>query len=250
LARGPGKKDRAMTNLNATAAGRNSPDITDSVYAELAPEIAAKLRAQAQSIRACMAKTVDNVIDIGNVLLAVKDALEHGQFRRWVAAEIRISPATSSRWMAMASLAKCFSLKHLSLDAAYLLTAKDATPEIVAAVTTRAAGGEIMSAKMVQEMIADARRERLEAEWQARRAEKLRKMPRRKREEPAAARKDKARRAAAELIERFGREGVRFILEKIVAHRFELETAIEAALEASTPDDGLDIPDYLRRSAS
>lgn len=224
----------------------NNSEITSSSfdYAELAPEIAAKLKTQAEDIRKRISNTVEDIIAIGKVLRTTKDdLLEHGQFLCWIKTELGISPSTAQRWMRVADLSKSVSLTHLTPDAAYHLTAKDATPEIVSTVTSKAAGGEIVPAAAVKEMVANARDQRTEAEAQARRAEKLRKMSRRKREQrerqqreyEAARRQEKkeASAAAAALIGRFGREGAGFILDAFVAHRFELEAALEAALGRS-----------------
>jgi hypothetical protein len=211
-------------------------------YADLAPELATKLRAQARVIRQCMTQTIESIVAAGKELLLTRDSLDHGQFLRWVRAELGISPSTAQRWMRVAERlgANASALTHLTLDAAYQLTSRDATPDIIAVVTAKAAAGEIVPVSTVKTMMSDVRDRRLMAEAEARHKERLKKMPRRKREElerqkleheeRRREKQENARTAAAAIIERFGHDGARFILDAFTKNMWDLQEALERAL--------------------
>src|SRR5262249_10657559 len=126
-------------------------------------------------------------------------SLQHGQFRRWLNSQIGISPATAQRWMRLADLeAKCLSLKHLTLDAAYALTARDATSEIITTVTNKAAAGETVPVAMVKEMIGDVRHQRQQAEAIEGRKKRRARMTKRKREQLEREERERAAEQEAE----------------------------------------------------
>ena len=56
-------------------------------YDVLEPKVAEQARSSAERIRAKVKKTVEDIIDVRNDLLAVKEALPHGQFLPWLKAE-------------------------------------------------------------------------------------------------------------------------------------------------------------------
>lgn len=56
-------------------------------YDLLETKVAEKVRSSADRIRERVKKTVEDIIDVGNDLLAVKEALPHGQFGPWLKAE-------------------------------------------------------------------------------------------------------------------------------------------------------------------
>src|SRR5262249_9567988 len=49
-------------------------------------DVADQVRSSADRIRERVKKTVEDIIEVGNELLAVKEALEHGQFGPWLKA--------------------------------------------------------------------------------------------------------------------------------------------------------------------
>jgi hypothetical protein len=56
-------------------------------YGLLDMKVAKRVRTSADRIRERVRKTVQDVIEIGDDLLAVKEALDHGQFGPWLKAE-------------------------------------------------------------------------------------------------------------------------------------------------------------------
>src|SRR5947209_19036892 len=56
-------------------------------YGRLDAPVAEKARAAAEHIRDRVKKTLQDIIEIGDELLAVKEALPHGRFLPWLRAE-------------------------------------------------------------------------------------------------------------------------------------------------------------------
>jgi hypothetical protein len=79
-------------------------------YDLLETKVADKVRASADRIRERINKTVEDIIAVGNDLLAVKDSLEHGQFGPWLKAEFgwseRFSPEFHGRRRAIWQIGK------------------------------------------------------------------------------------------------------------------------------------------------
>jgi hypothetical protein len=61
-------------------------------------------KASAERIKAKVKKTLQGVIEIGNDLLAVKKALEHGQFGRWLKGEFGWRQRTAYNFMSVADV--------------------------------------------------------------------------------------------------------------------------------------------------
>jgi hypothetical protein len=53
-------------------------------YTPLDAKIAEQARSTADRIRERLTKTLEDLIEVGNDLLAVKEALDHGQFGAWL----------------------------------------------------------------------------------------------------------------------------------------------------------------------
>lgn len=72
---------------------------TDFDYAALPVDAALTARAAAERIKLRLKRTVEDIIEIGRELTAVKDQLPHGQFLPWVAAEFEMSQWTANQFM-------------------------------------------------------------------------------------------------------------------------------------------------------
>ncbi len=68
-------------------------------YAVLPIDAALTARAAAERIKLRLKRTVEDIIEIGRELTAVKDQLPHGQFLPWVAAEFEMSQWTANQFM-------------------------------------------------------------------------------------------------------------------------------------------------------
>ena len=60
-------------------------------YGALPSDVALKAQLAANSIKLRLKRTVEDIIEIGRELTAVKDELPHGQFLPWIAAEFEMS---------------------------------------------------------------------------------------------------------------------------------------------------------------
>jgi hypothetical protein len=86
----------------------------------LASDLQARLDASAARIRSLAAGAVENGIEIGRELAAVRGMLPHGSFRSWLAAEFGMSRATAYRYMEAAERAPdCLNLRHIRLGDLY-----------------------------------------------------------------------------------------------------------------------------------
>ena len=66
--------------------GELVPVVVGFNYDLLETKVAEKVRSSADRIRERVKKTVEDIIEVGNDLLAVKEALDHGQFGPWLKA--------------------------------------------------------------------------------------------------------------------------------------------------------------------
>ncbi len=75
-------------------------------YDLLETKLADKVRSAADRIRERVKKTVEDIIEVGNDLLAVKEALPHGQFLPWLKAEFGWSERSAQNFMSVAEARK------------------------------------------------------------------------------------------------------------------------------------------------
>lgn len=131
-------------------------------YSVLDADIAYNLRRQARRIRKRIGKATQDLIDIGRDLLAAKQLLEHGEFIKWVEAEVGIARRTAQAYMAIAKLAedKGAAIALLPPTTVHRLAAKSAPPEVVSEVLAKAQSGDVLPDRMVSEMISEARVQR------------------------------------------------------------------------------------------
>jgi hypothetical protein len=71
-------------------------------YEQLAPPVAAVARDAARIVTVRLARTVEDILQIGQALQGAKAALGHGYFLRWLAAEVGISRQSAENFMAVA----------------------------------------------------------------------------------------------------------------------------------------------------
>jgi hypothetical protein len=131
-------------------------------YTLLESADAADLRARAIRLRGLMTKSTTDMINIGVELLAIRDLLDHGQFKNWVEREVDVDVRTVQVYMSIARLAEGKSelISLLSPSTARLLAAKSAPTEIIEQVIARASSGEIVHHVVVKDLISEKRAER------------------------------------------------------------------------------------------
>lgn len=142
-------------------------------YTPLTTELAEQAQSAALRIRQMVQRTMQDVLCIGQELLAIKEALSHGHFGPWLRAEFGWTERTARRFMAVAERfgPKTDIVSDLRIDptAAYLLTAASAPEEAIAVAVERAQRGERITVSLARGIL-----------------DKLRKKPRRPaRREPA-----------------------------------------------------------------
>jgi hypothetical protein len=235
-------------------------------YNTVPASIRSDLQAQAKLIRKLIAKTTADLIDLGRHLIAAKQHIGHGLFIPWVEGEIGISGRTAQRYMAIAQLAeaKNDSVSLLPPTILHRLAAPSAPLEVVDYVIGQANDGVIVQDSVVAMMIADARRSQTQAKKSVspdsgvpeKRASGL---PR-----GSVSTKNDRRKLMTEEISRFAYKLIQldialarelnrllwadhtFVADRLMS---DLKYGIEIEAGGTPNNDGLDIPDYLKRDA-
>ncbi|MDW4677752.1 DUF3102 domain-containing protein, partial [Escherichia coli] len=71
-------------------------------------------------IKALMRRSAQDIVNIGQKLIEVKEKLEHGHFRKWLKAEFKWSVSAATRYMQVGEQFKYTNLIHLSIAASAL----------------------------------------------------------------------------------------------------------------------------------
>jgi hypothetical protein len=125
-------------------------------YGRLEAKAAERARTAADNIRQMMRKSLDDLIDIGSELLAVKEALGHGRFQAWLDAEFGWKERMARNFMAVAArFAKSAIIADLAIEptAAYLLAAPSTPDSACQAAITRARAGERITTGVAKEIV-------------------------------------------------------------------------------------------------
>jgi gas vesicle protein len=131
-------------------------------YDLLETKLADKVRTTADRIRERIKKTVEDIIEVGNDLLAVKDALPHGQFLPWLKAEFGWSERSAQNFMGVAEQFKSAKIADLPIQpsAAYLLAAPSVPDEAREKAVEKAEAGEEITFAAAREIVAEARKKK------------------------------------------------------------------------------------------
>ena len=124
-------------------------------YGALSPEDAETLRGIAKSIKARSISMTKTIIEIGGNLISAKHRLAHGSLKVWVEVECGLAMRSAQNYMRAAAFAsgKCDTVSLLSPGALYLLSARSAPSEGVAAVMRLLENGRVPSEPEVQEIL-------------------------------------------------------------------------------------------------
>jgi hypothetical protein len=146
-------------------------------YSPLEPHLAEQVRETAARIWERVKKTIEEIIEVGNDLLKVKDALPHGQFGPWLRVEFGWTERTARNFMAVAEGfgPKTEMISDLTIQptAAYLLAAPSAPDEAREAAIERAEAGEQITTAVAKEILAETRKKRRPRRKKTLPAEKL-----------------------------------------------------------------------------
>jgi hypothetical protein len=130
-------------------------------YSALDPQVARGIQSAVRRIEDRVKRTVADIIDIGNDLRAVKEALPHGQFGAWLEAEFGWSERLAQNFLNVASRfgarAEIIADLRIAPTAAYLLAAPSVPDEAREAAISRAEAGEQITAAVAKDILAQSR---------------------------------------------------------------------------------------------
>src|SRR5262249_3541250 len=133
-------------------------------YSPLEPQTAKQVQDTAERIREKVKKTVEDIIEVGNDLLAVKEALPHGQFGPWLKAEFGWGERMAQNFMSVAERfgTKTEIIADLTIQptAAYLLAAPTVPDEARQLALERAEAGEKITTFVAKEIVAETKKKR------------------------------------------------------------------------------------------
>jgi Protein of unknown function (DUF3102) len=124
-------------------------------YAALSAATRVIIQQHTDEIKSLMRRTAQDVINIGQKLILVKEELRHGELRGWLKAEFGWSLRTAARFMQVATQFKSANLADLNIAASALyLLAESSTPEGAQEEALDLANrGEHVSYSMVKDII-------------------------------------------------------------------------------------------------
>ncbi len=118
-------------------------------------EHAAKLKLAANKIKKIATASIR---EIGEILVGVKLAVEHGAFQAWVSAELGFSPRTAERYMAFARFtAEHDNLSLLKPSSVYLLASPSTPPSVQDEVATLLQKKKKVPVAKIRSMIEEAK---------------------------------------------------------------------------------------------
>lgn len=130
-------------------------------YIPLDVDVAQRVQAAAHRIRRLVQRSLEDVIAIGQELLAVKETLPHGQFCIWLRKEFDWTLRTAQRFMAVAqrfgSKNDTMSFLKIDLTAAYMLASPSAPEEASVEALQRAKSGERITTSVAKDILGSFR---------------------------------------------------------------------------------------------
>jgi hypothetical protein len=141
---------------------KGEPVVIGFNYDQLETKLADNVRNAADRIRERIKKTVEDIIEVGNDLLAVKEALPHGQFLPWLKAEFGWSERSAQNFMGVAEKFKSAKIADLPTQpsAAYLLAAPSLPDEAREKAVEKAEAGEEITFAAAREIVAEAKKKK------------------------------------------------------------------------------------------
>ncbi len=166
-----------MDNFNAIAGDDACEQISAFDYQSLDLKTRAVIELRTNEIKERIRRTTQDIIEIGDKLIEVKDALSHGQFGLWLKSEFDWDERTAQRFMSVAAMMKSDTVSDLGWkdlskiniapDALYVLAAKSTPQEIRREVLERAYRGESFTQATVKKLVAERKAKRSSKKSQA-----------------------------------------------------------------------------------
>lgn len=154
-----------MDNFNAIAGDDACEQISAFDYQSLDLKTRAVIELRTNEIKERIRRTTQDIIEIGDKLIEVKDALSHGQFGLWLKSEFDWDERTAQRFMSVAAMMKSDTVSDLGWKdlskiniapgALYVLAAKSTPQEIRREVLERAYRGESFTQTRVKKLVAE-----------------------------------------------------------------------------------------------
>jgi Protein of unknown function (DUF3102) len=106
-------------------------------------------------IKKLMRRTSQDIINIGQRLIEVKQHLKHGSFTNWLKSEFNWSLSSATKFMQVAEQFKFVNITNLNITASvlYLIAAPSISQEARAEVLERAANGENINYTKAKEIV-------------------------------------------------------------------------------------------------
>jgi hypothetical protein len=162
-----GAESAGLGNVNVWAgsdfprdtAANSNPQVVHFDYSILDAEKRTLAQTAANLIRASVKRQLGEVIGAGKQLQLVKDALDHGQFLAWLAAEFSFSERTAQRYMRAAEVYGDINdiMSDLPQGVLYELQAASVPAACRDRIISRRKAGEPLGEKEIKEAIARAR---------------------------------------------------------------------------------------------
>jgi gas vesicle protein len=133
-----------------------------SEWQTLAPEVCAMdrdiqtiVQQHTDEIKKLMRRTSEDIINIGQRLIEVKQCLKHGSFTAWLKSEFNWSLSSATKFMQVAQQFKLVNFTDLNLTASvlYLIAAPSISKEARAEVLERVANGENINYTKAKEIV-------------------------------------------------------------------------------------------------
>lgn len=126
-------------------------------YQQLDAETRIVVQQRTSEIKALMKRTAQDIIEIGEKLIEVKERLGHGHFGTWLEGEFDWKERTARNFMAVAEQFKSANFADLDFapSALYLLAAPSTPPEARQEAIERAEQGETITHRTAQEIVAE-----------------------------------------------------------------------------------------------
>lgn len=144
--------------LGVSSRGRSMGEVSLFDYAGLSVADQVAVQSAAVRIRDRMKRTVEDIIAIGQDLIAVKDKLPHGAFLPWIEAEFGMSENAARNFMRVATVyaGKSAMIADFSPTVLYELAAPSTPEPVRRAVEALAGAGESVSVAEVQRLKREA----------------------------------------------------------------------------------------------
>lgn len=129
-------------------------------YGILEPETRRVVQQRTNEIKTLMRRSSQDIIDIGQNLIEVKQHLGHGSFRNWLKFEFNWSVSAATKFMQVAEQFKCINFTHLNITAStlYLIAAPSTPKEVREEILERASNGENIGYTKVKAIVCQHRK--------------------------------------------------------------------------------------------